>query len=129
MSEDLTKEIALQSSQIAQILSLAQETKAHLNSVDQRLTALELKFEERVYDTRPLWERVVGEIENLRLGQEKLSAGQEELRAELAAFRAETDRNLKKIDKRFEYVFGSIGDLRAQFDILEERVNKLAPET
>jgi predicted nuclease with TOPRIM domain len=150
MNEDLTNTLSLQSSQIAQLLSLAQETKSQLNGVDQRLTALEQKVEARLYDTRPIWERVSGEIDRLRIGQEELRAGQEELRAgqqelragqeelrakveglhsELTSFRIETNQNLKLIEKKFRHVFGEIGELRGEIDLLEERVDKLAPQT
>ncbi len=170
MNKDKTNGTPQQPSEIARVITLAQEIKGELSEMKHRMTALEEKVEARLHDTRPIWERVIGEIDRLRLGQEELRAGLEELRggqdqlrsgleelraghaelraghaelragqdelragqesirAELSVFRIENNQNLKVIEKKFKHVFGDIGELRGEFDLLEERLDKIAPQ-
>ena len=58
MSEDLTKKLPKGDDNVASIL---------LN-IDSRLQRLEQKVEERLHDTRPIWEKVVADIEELKGG-------------------------------------------------------------
>lgn len=56
MSEDLTKKLPKSDSEnIAVILTTVQ-------NLDTRLTNLENKVDERLHDTRPIWEKVVADI-------------------------------------------------------------------
>lgn len=120
MNEDLTREMPEQEPTLRQLYSL-------MLQMNQRLNQLEEKVETRLYDTRPLWERVIGEIEKLRAGQEELNkkyesldGKYESLRQELATFRAETNHNLKLINHKFKDVFASIGDVSARTSELEK---------
>lgn len=66
MSEDLTKKLPKSDSEnIAVILTTVQ-------NLDTRLTNLESKVEERLHDTRPIWEKVVADISKLQQGQTRL---------------------------------------------------------
>ena len=67
MSEDLTKK--LPSSDSGKILQ----------QIDSRLQSLEQKVEERLYDTRPIWQKVVADIAQLQQGQVQLQEGQVQL--------------------------------------------------
>lgn len=144
MNEDLTNGASEQSSQIARLTALVLEMKAsfeqRLDRQEQEIAALREKIELRHYDTRPLWDLISGELEQMRAAIEELRAkvedlrvGQEELRVkveelnvkveavrhDLAAFRAETNHNLKLINHKFKDVFADIADVSARTAELE----------
>jgi uncharacterized phage infection (PIP) family protein YhgE len=49
-----------------------------MQSLESRFEVLEKKVEERLYDARPIWEKVLVEIEELQQGQAELSEGQQQ---------------------------------------------------
>jgi chromosome segregation ATPase len=60
MSEDLTKKLPTSDSdKLTAILTTVQATET-------RLTELEQKVEERLHDTRPIWQKVVADIAEVR---------------------------------------------------------------
>jgi len=69
MSEDLTNKLPKGADNVASILL----------SIDSRLQRLEQKVEERLYDARPIWQKVVADIAQLQEGQRELQAGHREL--------------------------------------------------
>ena len=64
MSEDLTKKLP------------SSDSEKILQQIDSRLQSLEQKVEERLYDTRPIWQKVVADIAQLQQGQVQLQQGQ-----------------------------------------------------
>jgi hypothetical protein len=62
MSEDLTKKLPKGDDNVALILQ----------NIDSRLQSLEQKVEERLHDTRPIWQKVVADIAQLQEGQTRL---------------------------------------------------------
>lgn len=77
MSEDLTKKLPTTDSEK---ISLILTTVQHLET---RVDKLEKKVEERLYDTRPIWEKVVADIAQLQSGQLQLQEGQQRLEGEV----------------------------------------------
>ena len=78
-----------------QIITIVQSLDSRGQQMEARISALETKVDERLYDTRPIWERVLVELvelrtrqEQLHAGQEQLQAAQEEMRVEIAELRA-----------------------------------------
>ena len=67
MSEDLTQPFDGQQNgeKLNQILTIVQ-------NLDARLGSLEREVEQRLYDTRPIWEKVQTDLAQLREGQENL---------------------------------------------------------
>jgi chromosome segregation ATPase len=98
MSEDLTKKLNLDDSDKLTLIlttvqnldrrSVATETQfgtveARLerlglgfDNLDSRLQHLEQRVEQRFYDTRPIWHKLVDDIAQLQKGQERLEEGQ-----------------------------------------------------
>ena len=74
MSEDLTKK-------------LPQSDHEMLVLIVNRLDSVEQALAERLYDTRPIWEKVVADIAQLQEAQQQLHKGQEALRTEVHAMR------------------------------------------
>jgi DNA repair ATPase RecN len=73
MSEDLTRSLpSSDGEKLTQIL-------ATVNRLDSRLGSLEQKVDERLHDTRPIWEKVNADIAELQVGQQRLTEGQQRL--------------------------------------------------
>ena len=79
MSEDLTKKLPQSDRDI--ILKAIKDLETSLrgsidnvvtwiSSVDSRLGSLEQKVEQKLYDTRPIWNKVVEDISHLQKGQD-----------------------------------------------------------
>lgn len=74
MSEDLTKKLPTSDSdKLNSILTTVQ-------AVEGRMQRLEQKVEERLHDTRPIWEKVIADIAQLHEGQEFLRKEVHEIR-------------------------------------------------
>ena len=67
MSDDLTERLP------------SSDSEKILQQIDSRLQSLEQKVEERLYDTRPIWQKVVADIAQLQQGQVQLQEGQVQL--------------------------------------------------
>jgi chromosome segregation ATPase len=62
MSEDLTKKLPQGDDNVAIILQ----------NIDSRLQRLEQKVDERLHDTRPIWQKLVDDVAQLQEGQTRL---------------------------------------------------------
>src|SRR5215213_9026370 len=101
MSEDLTKKLPQSDSEklnliLTSIQSLEvrfekleirvenidtrlQRLEAKVERLEQKVERLDEKVEQRLYDTRPIWHKVVADIAQLQTGQEAISAQLSEL--------------------------------------------------
>lgn len=86
MSEDLTKK-------------LPHSADEKLTLVLSRLENLERKVDERLYDTRPIWQKVVADIGLLQEGQQRLEQGQETLRTEVRSISRDINYRLDALNK------------------------------
>ena len=68
---------------------------ALVQGMSAQLTALQVKVEERLYDTRPLWESVQGQINDLSAEMEQ---GFRQLRAEIQELRAASNADIEKLN-------------------------------
>jgi len=111
MSEDLTKKLGLNDSdKLSLILTTVQilekrsiNVEAQFGTVDVRLERLELRFEnfnsrlqrveklieQRLYDTRPIWHKVVADIGQFQESQQRLEKGQNVLNDAIRKINAE----------------------------------------
>jgi predicted nuclease with TOPRIM domain len=77
MSEDLTNKLPGNGSQtLASVVKVVQELTVRVEKLDQ-------KVEERLYDTRPMWEHLASKVDLLQEGLQELRQGQNDLREEL----------------------------------------------
>jgi chaperonin cofactor prefoldin len=91
MNEDLTKKLPQSDSEkLTLILTTVQNLEVRLetleqrvDNIDSRLQRLEQRVEQRLHDTRPIWHKVVADIAQLQVGQQRLEEGQEALRLEV----------------------------------------------
>jgi predicted RNase H-like nuclease (RuvC/YqgF family) len=126
MSEDLTRN--LQGSQhdaLAQILSAVQ-------NLGTRLDSLEKKVEERLYDTRPIWEKVVEDIRQLQEGQTKLQTDVTQLQNNVTqlregqdSLRREVNTGLRDINRKFSISNDTLTQMQADYRDIYDRVRDL----
>ena len=104
MSEDLTKK-----------LSRGDNTEIFLilRNIDSRLQNLEQRVEERLYDTRPIWEKVVVYVAQLQDGQRQLQEGQRQLE--------EGQRRLEEtMSSGFRELKTSVGDTNRRISVMND---------
>ena len=110
MNEDLTRK--LPNSDRDAILTAIRNLESYVRSsidnlvtwvgsIDSRLSALDQKVEERLYDTRPIWHKVVADVAQLQSGQDamnsqvlKLTNGVQDIRRDQGVF----NDAIRKID-------------------------------
>ena len=81
---------------------------SNVHSLDGRLTMLEEKVDRRLQETRPIWERVL---------------------AEIAELRGELSQGLRRVERQIDVLNHDNLEVRADLRHLDERVTKLEPET
>ena len=82
MSNDLTKKLPTGDSEnITLILTLVRSIESRIDRLERRLddferwlNSLEKKVDERLHDTRPIWQKVVDDIAQLQEGQTRLES-------------------------------------------------------
>jgi len=123
MSKDLTQNLkgsleAKVDRLIVAVESIAtriESMDARLGNVDARLENLETKVDERLKDTRPMWEAV----------QVQLTEVESSLRSEIQALRGEMEKGFRLFDRRIEHYLGEFDKLRAYQRDLEYRVDEI----
>ena len=115
MSEDLTRRLP---SSDSEKISLILTTVQHLET---RVDDLEKKVEERLYDTRPIWEKVVADIAQLQSGQMQLQEGQQRLEAEVK----EIKFSVRDLDRLMSVMSDTMIAIRANYKDMDTRVYEL----
>jgi len=92
MSEDLTKKLPKSDSEkLSYVVTAVQDLTSRIQVLDNKVDALDNRFqvldkrvealdekvEERLYDTRPIWEQVVANVAQLQEGQQRIEEGLE----------------------------------------------------
>ena len=98
-------------STVQSIDSRVESIDSRVESMDSRLTSLEAKVEERLKDTRPMWEAVQTQLAGLRESQDRL--------------RGEMEKGFRLIDRRLENQPVEYDRLYRYHRDLEERVEKI----
>ncbi|HEX8649554.1 MAG TPA: hypothetical protein VF708_01845 [Pyrinomonadaceae bacterium] len=126
MSEDPIKRLpASQNSTLEQILAIVQ-------SLDSRVQSLENRVEERLYDTRPIWEKVQADIAQLKEGQQHLEEGQQRVEEgqrrfddRLEALRDEMRTGFRNLKRQFSVLHETFLEVRADYKDLDKRLYRL----
>lgn len=121
MVETLSADLQIVKVDLQNVKDELQNVKDELRSVTTRLDNLESAVGERLYDTRPLWERALAEIAELRTGLA-------ELRSELAELRSEMQEGFYNFGTRIELLLRDMFTLRTDHERLSRRVDDLTPK-
>lgn len=92
-----------------------QDVRAGLRDVKARLATLESAVGERLYDTRPIWERALAEIA--------------ETRSELAEVRSEIRDGFHNLGDKMNVLNEDVITVRAENRRLRKRIDNLEPKT
>ena len=108
MSEDTTQK--LPGGDLGEVLSI-------LRSIDTRLTALEDKVEQRLQDTRPIWEQVLTRLTAVEERLTKVETRLKKVEDEVFMFR-----------RKFDVWTGDLTLLQQRYEDLEERFGEFKSE-
>ena len=130
--------------------SFEDQVLSRLDAIDARLTALETQSQQRALDTKPIWERALAEIvevkQEMRQGlaevrQELAEGGQglaevrqelaevrQEMRQGLAEVRQEIKEGLRNIERKLGVLSRDVIPVRADQEYIETRIEKLEPK-
>jgi chromosome segregation ATPase len=95
--------------------------EAHVDNIDSRLLRLEQKVDERLYDTRPLWHKVVDDIAQLQAGQKRLEDGQQALRGEIS----ELNNTVRNVNRDQIVINDVVHRIQLDFHNVDERLHRL----
>lgn len=109
MSEDLTKKLPSSDSEKITLI---------LQDIDSRLQGLEQKVEERLYDTRPIWQKVVADIAQLQEGQTRFQEAQSRLEVDVRDVKISMRDMTRKMGSFYETMIG----IQAEFRELNHRI-------
>jgi len=122
MSEDLTKKLPKNDSEkltyvvmaVQDLTSRIQALDKRVEGLDKRVEGLDKRVEERLYDTRPMWEQVVSDVAQLQEGQQRI----EEQSREVRTF-------LRDILRRLSIFNDTLVTMQADYRDIYDRVRNL----
>lgn len=124
MSEDTTQQLLV--ARVDRLISMVEETNNRLEQVETRLESLETKVDQRLHDTRPIWENVQSQLKEL---DKKFDSGIDELRTEMNArfseLRNETASGFRATARKIGVVAESVVGLTADIRDLQDRLDKI----
>jgi hypothetical protein len=115
MSEDLTKKLPKGDDNVALILQ----------NIDSRLLSLEQKVEERLHDTRPIWQKVVADIAQLQEGQTQLQESQQRIAETMSLEFREIKTSIRDLFRRFSMVNDTLATIQIDYRDIYDRVRGL----
>lgn len=141
MSKDLTQNLnGSQDEKLDRIIAAFERMEVDLHDVKARLARLETTVEERLRDTRPMWETVQGQLTELRTDLSELRTDLSELRiefkadlqelrtefkADLEKLRNETEKGFRRLGHTIDLYNRTVQELHADVRDQEERLDKL----
>lgn len=116
MNEDSTQNLSSSHDEtLRQILAAVSDLQIGVKDLQVRLGSLEQKVEERLYDTRPIWEKVVADIEQLQKGQHALQENFQGLHDEMR-------KGFRDLKRQFSILNDTFLEVRADYKDLDRRV-------
>lgn len=129
MSEDLTRNLpSSDGEKLTQILTTVLRLDSTVVRLDSRLGNLEQKVEERLHDTRPIWEKVNADIAELQAGQQRLTEGQQRLEEGQEFLRGESREIrtlLRDIFRRLSIFNDTLVTMQADYRDIYDRVREI----
>lgn len=120
MSEEITRNLPddplrLILARLDSIDSQLARVDSRLDGIESRLTTVEDKVDKRLVETKPIWERALAEIAEVRT----------EMRERFENLQKDMDRGFHRASKQMDILNNSIMEVRTDLRFLEERVTKL----
>ncbi|HYY58639.1 MAG TPA: hypothetical protein VE842_15000 [Pyrinomonadaceae bacterium] len=147
MSEDLTQKLPTsQDGTLAQILTTVQNLSTTVQRLDTRLESLEQRFgsleqkfggleqrfvsleqkvDERLYDTRPVWEKVQADIAGLQEGQLSLKESQQRLQESQDSLAREINTHWRDMNRKLSIFNDTLAEIQADYRDIYDRVRGL----
>lgn len=115
MNEDLTKNLSQSSDgRLDELVQIIQSVRTELNELRNTV-------ETRLYDTRPNWDRLNGDVEGLKQGQETLKQGQDLMRTDVREIRT----HLRDMDRRLSIFNDTLVGIQADYRDIYDRVREI----
>ena len=123
MSEDLTKRFDGRGNdeKLSQILAIVQSLDSRVKNVELRLESLEQKVEQRLYDTRPIWEKVQSDLSQLQADFVGFKQGQEFLHGEIR----EIKTAIRDFNRKFSIFNDTLVTMQADYRDIYDRVRDI----
>ncbi|HWS98933.1 MAG TPA: hypothetical protein VN256_01580 [Pyrinomonadaceae bacterium] len=128
MSEEITQNISDPRPFEERVLALLGSMNSRLDSMDTRLKTLEEQSERRAMDTKPIWERALAEIQEVKdevreVKEEVLKVKEEvhELKEKVGSL----DEKMSNIERKFDVLTFDMMQLRGDQRRLNDRMDKL----
>ncbi len=119
MSEDRTKEVK-------DPLSFEERVFARFDSVEIRITNLE----DRQYDTKPIWERALAEIAELRSEiRTDIEGLRTEMKAEFAGVHHRMEHELRGVARKIDVLNQTFLQIQADQRYVDRRLEELETQT
>jgi hypothetical protein len=115
MSEDLTKKLPPDTDdKLMLILTAVHALTFRVDKLEHRFDGFEDKVDERLYDTRPIWQKVVADIAHLQEGQDVLRVDVSEIK-----------KSMRDVYYGFDVLNNTMLAVRADHRDIYERVRVL----
>jgi chromosome segregation ATPase len=123
MSDDATQNLL--EARLDQLLSLVKDLIGKHTETDARVERVEQVLEQRLYDTRPIWESVQGELREVQAQLKELGERVGRLTAETAEMRVENGNAFRLVDRKIGVLGKTLIDMTADIRELQDKVEKI----
>lgn len=137
MSEDTTQQLLV--ARVDRLISLVEETNKRLDEFDARqhelkteIDNLNAKVDQRLHDTRPIWESVQSRLDGVESRLDVLDQRQARLdercariEVEVTQFRAETASSFRAIGRKIGALANNQIEIEAELQDAHYRIDKL----
>lgn len=137
MSDDATQNLLRD--RLDQLVSLVQDLIAKHAETDARVERVEQVLEQRLYDTRPVWETVQAQLKALDGSNRSLESEtgamrtqlnemrplMDEMRTQMDEMRVENSNGFRLVDRKIGVLGKTLIDMTADIRELQDRVEKI----
>jgi predicted nucleic acid-binding Zn-ribbon protein len=137
MNEDTTQSMI--ASRFDQVINAIQQVDTRVQSLESGFQALDEKVEQRLHDTRPIWEAVQTRLDEMQTRLDEMKARLDEINirldgietrlksveSEVAQLRADTSTGFRAVDRKIGILSKNMIDMTADIRELQDRIEKI----
>ncbi|MFY9610275.1 MAG: hypothetical protein WAU45_16880 [Blastocatellia bacterium] len=123
MSDDATHNLS--DARLDQLISLVEDLIGKHAETDARVERVERVLEQRLYDTRPLWETVGAQLKELGERSGRLESEIAEMRTQMNEMRVENSNGFRLVDRKIGVLGKTLIDMTADIRELQDRAEKI----